>query len=66
MAAGFLLIIYIKGASLNSPIDLARCQFTYDGVVEFKYFPIKRRRGRSFRAALVALFTSPRRLLDVA
>jgi hypothetical protein len=66
MAAGFLLIIYIKSAPPNSPIDLARCQFMYGGAVEFKNFPIKLGRGRSFCATLVALFTSPRRSLDVA
>jgi hypothetical protein len=41
MAAGFLLIIYIKSAPLTRPIDLARCQFMYDDVVKFRNFRIK-------------------------
>jgi hypothetical protein len=41
MAAGFLLIIYIKSAPLDSPIELARCQFKYNGVVKFWNFPKK-------------------------
>jgi len=48
MAAGFLLIIYIKSAPLSSPIDLARCQFMYDGVLKFWNFPIKLGRGAVF------------------
>jgi hypothetical protein len=48
MAAGFLLIIYIKSAPLNSPIDLARYQFMYDGVAKFWNFPIKLGREADF------------------
>jgi hypothetical protein len=66
MAAGFLLIIYIKNAPPSGPIDLASCQFMYDGVVKFWNFPIKLGHSAVFSAALVAMFTGPRRLLDVA
>ncbi len=66
MAAGFLLIIYLKSAPINGPIGLARGQFLGDDIVKFKNFPIKHGSGAIFRAARVAMFASPRQLPDLA
>lgn len=41
MAAGFLLIIYLKAAPIDGPLGLARCRFLDDGIAKFKNFPIK-------------------------